>query len=316
MTKKILAILVAAFMMVGVLAAVVAANTDSDADYSFFPDCEICENCWDCMEFIFTYYDAYVVSMHATSSTIFFANDADFWSYRDALDDMDFDTNLELIRFVAALTEQYVLPEAIAPFVELWRTGFLAEIYDLPAAVNPILALMNQGDFEQAMTAVVALNDSLVAELAEDGIDVPQWLRSTPVAAPVCPVDPNATVCLCDDVTTTAPQETTTVADTTVNDETTTAADTTVPEETTTVADTTVEETTTVADTTVNGETTTVADTTVNGETTTEAETTTAPPAEGGGTNWGSIAGIIGIVVLVIVNLVAIFGFVRILFNA
>jgi len=142
---------------------------------------------------------------------------------------------------------------------------------------------------------IVAIYDEIVmlqeAFLVQNSIAFPPRWDS--------PVDQNQT-----EPTTTAPQDTTTAADTTVNGETTTVADTTVNGETTTVADTT-----------VNGETTTVADTTVNGETTTEAETTTAPPA-GGGTNWGSIAGIIGIVVLVIVNLVAIFGFVRILFNA
>ncbi|MCL2195292.1 MAG: hypothetical protein FWB76_05010 [Oscillospiraceae bacterium] len=313
MTKKILAILVAAFMMIAVLAAVVAANTDSDASPQYtLPACDVCFHgyCLECVEFVLAHYEGYHAASLAFVNLLhpaMFVDAAAYLGFADAVEDVietvyDYDLSiLEEVQLLAALAEEYMTPQAIAFGVEFSRTMYLAEFFSHSSfddffweSRDAIALLVAQGDIEGATTAVIALNDELVVlvEALDLGIEIPQFLRSTPAATPVCPVDPDATVCLCDDVTTTAPQDTTTAADTTVNGETTT-----------------------VADTTVNGETTTVADTTVNGETTTEAETTTAPPAEGG-TNWGSIAGIIGIVVLVIVNLVAIFGFVRILFNA
>jgi|GEM_PF-1204427 len=373
MTKKILAILVAAFMMIAVLAAVVAANTDTNGDYSFLPNCETngegCFGCEPCFEFLFAYYEevwAFFVGVNF-GNPFLFINAAAMVSFNTAAEELfdDYDATLfELAAVGVELVDRYMTPEAIALGVEMMRTLMIAELFNFgedfcdglcdcwgdcgggccgdcafdcvdwwfmdqfDIEFMVLLAFFDVGNWTEAKAVTLALNAAMVEALAEEGIVVPEWMRSTQAATPVCPVDPNATVCLCDDVTTTAPQdtttvadttangETTTVADTTVNGETTTAADTTANGETTTVADTTANgETTTVANTTVNGETTTVADTTVNGETTTAAETTTETPAEGG-TNWGSIAGIIGIVVLVIVNLVAIFGFVRILFNA
>jgi len=316
MTKKILAILVAVFMLAtGAAVALSGAATNNAApapaaNGNSLPDCELgdgCFNCDPCLEFIFAYNEAVGAFFVAANfgNLSLFINAAAMVSFNVAaeeLRDSDDVTFFELITVADELARQYMTPQAIAFGLEFLRMDVFIDLYynNLPDALvraadetlQAAVLLMQTGNFGEATTALVALNEVLVEFLADNGIVVSQWLRSTPAATPVCPVDPDATVCLCDDVTTTAPQDTTTVADTTVNDETTTAADTTVPEETTTVADTT-----------------------VNGETTTAAETTTETPAEGG-TNWGSIAGIIGIVVLVIVNLVAIFGFVRILFNA
>jgi len=176
---------------------------------------------------------------------------------------------------------------------------------------------------------------------AQGRINWVQLFVRIPNVLDVCVNDPGASVCDC-------PPEETTTTEATTTEATTTAAETTTMIETTTVATTTEETTTTTVPTTTTTEATTTAaptttTTTVATTTTEESTTTTAPtttvttteattttttettttvaettttattPCEGNKTV--NVLSIIGIIVLVLINIFAIFGFVRILIN-
>ncbi|MCL2531826.1 MAG: hypothetical protein FWE40_06690 [Oscillospiraceae bacterium] len=326
--KKLLAILLA-MLMLAVGAMAVLSSAAGEPEYSFFPDCGFCEECGDAdvyFSFAFAYYPGYFGALLGGSFPYVQGLQAMFNSaeamiaFNAAMDELDGlwdDDFLGMVRALDAVANEYMLPIAMAFSTEFFRTIFLFEIYDdagyaLPfgvfnatseAAVQQVLL----GDVEDALAIIVGLNDTLVEILADQDVEVRDWLRS-PATAPACPVNPEADVCLCDEVITTAPAETTTVAETTT--EVTTEATTTVVETTT---EATTEATTT---TTATAEATTTTTTTAATEATTattEITQTTTPPQEGLTTiDWLAVGGVI---VLVLVNLFAIFGFVRILIN-
>ena len=341
-TKKLLAILLALVMLATgaavALSGAAATPVAAQGGYSFVLECGFEDGCDDCIKFVLTYYSAYLALLKEWHYSPFIAGETP-QSFIDGLFDIALLPVLEHPRALATLNEQYMLPDAIALATEEFRTNMLiehfynTEIEALEAEVmqalreliqdfggiEGIALLAHQGDFAQAAAAWVTINDAVVEALVDNGVEVRQWLRSTPTVAPVCPEDPNADICLCDVVTTTT---TTTTEDTTTTTTTGTTADTTTTTTTTgTTVDTTTTTTTTAGTTADTTTTTTTTGTTVDTTTTTtttagttaEDATTTTTPSES--TNWGNIAGIAGIVVLVIINLFAIFGFVRILFN-
>ena len=331
--KKLLATLLAVVMLAaGAVAAIssVAAPVAAQDDYSFFPDCDFCldENCEyykSHLEFIFAYYPGYLGANLAALTQIpqMFNSAAAMMSFNLALNELSdpYTTlTLEMLRALDALANEYMPPEMIAFSVEYYRIIFLFQLYEegytLPwmefeTTLEPAFFQMMSGYQEEAMAAVVQMNETWVELLEAQGADVPNWLRSNP-AAPVCPEDPNADECLCDVVTTTVPAETTTVN----GDTTTVAGETTTLAETTTTVATTEATTTTTATTEATTTTTATTETTTTVAeitTTTTTQATTTTPSEGNRT--ADVLGIIGIIVLVLINIFAIFGFVRILIN-
>ncbi|MCL2445268.1 MAG: hypothetical protein FWD06_00645 [Oscillospiraceae bacterium] len=360
--KKLLATLLAILMLAaGAVAALSSAAATTEGTHAYLSSCyaetgDISNSCGNlgCLAVKFVYYPGYFIAHTTIGPNAFIAGDGiPSSSIPSGSPSGWFDTYIELVRFFHSLAEQYILPEAIAAFTEFMRFNQLDQVYSIPeGAVVPAMAalqeagiameeiqwsfVLQQGNWAEAARGWTTLNVAVVTYLADQGVQVRHWLRS-PVAAPVCPVDPEADVCLCAEETTTALAETTTEATTTTEIETTTVAETaTTGADTTTVAETTTEVTTTEVTTTTTEATTTTTVTTTEAITTTEATTTTSAtteatttttetteattttqatttPCEGNRT--ANVLGIIGVIVLVIINLFAIFSFVRILIN-
>ena len=311
--KKLLATLLAVLMLatgaVAALSSVAATPVAAESTYSFFPACDICFDCGDCNEFIFTYYSTFYADIAVSFPSAFIAGEVPM-SFLMSLLAVGLDDTLsgiETVRLTVALLDQYVLPAAIAYGVEVSRLDALTDFNNVSAAAinqafvsaglagsHVIFTLPTTSSWAAARTAIMNVNDVLVANLVGQGVNVPQWQRSNPSIG-----EPITTT-----TTTTAAETTTTAATTTTTAATTTTTVATTAATTTTTA-------TTEATTTTTAATTTTVATTEATTTTTQATATT--PSEGN--TAANVLSIIGIIALVIINIFAIFSFVRILIN-
>jgi len=275
--KKLVCILLAAFMLAGGAAVALSGTaTTAQGEYSFFPDeCEFCiDYCIVCIEFIFTYYPTYWGRF--SNGDIGMGRIIEGRTWQDMIDttwergaNAAFNEGtaagrLEFVRIFAEVIEEYQRPGSVTIAIEFMRLEWLVAFASYfgsgfaPSFVEVVVDFGLDEDFvvslafdytvpsnlEQIAAHFVAINDAIVEYLEDQGVEVLNWLRSTTSATPVCPVDPNAPVCLCEAVTTTT--TTSTTEPTTTTEATTTSTTTS----TTTTATSTTQATTTTTSTT------------------------------------------------------------------